>query len=264
MKNNQEPVSGFDELIFENRNKEYGAYSLRKSYNRVVIISLIAASLTGIAVVGVPFLNVLGKQHNMGSGVNMRYVQISMDRIQPPVDESLIKPPSAPPPPNAPASIRYVAPVVVDTVLPIEKPMLQMADVRVTNTDTSQVVAVNSREQNEIIGEPGGDAVSDFFLLETKPTFRGGNEEKFREWVTKKVVYPKAAQDNGLQGKVYLTFIVERDGSVSNVKVIRGVDPLLDNEAVKAIEASPLWSPGKQRGNPVRVRFSIFVNFQNN
>jgi len=80
----------------------------------------------------------------------------------------------------------------------------------------------------------------------------------------KKAVYPQLAQDNGIQGKVTLTFVVERDGSVTNVKVLKGVDKLLDDEAVKAIEASPKWSPGLQRGRPVRVRFNFPLVFSFN
>jgi protein TonB len=99
-------------------------------------------------------------------------------------------------------------------------------------------------------------------LVEVTPTFRGGDLERFREWVQKRVVYPQEAQDNRIHGKVYLTFVVERDGSVSTVNIIKGVDPLLDDAAKKAIESSPKWSPGLQRGRPVRVRFSIYLNFQ--
>lgn len=101
-----------------------------------------------------------------------------------------------------------------------------------------------------------------FIVVEDMPTFRGGDVNKFREWVQARVKYPQIAAENGIQGKVYLMFVVEPDGSVSNVSIMRGVDPALDNEAIKAVEASPKWAPGKQRGAPVRVRFSITVNFQ--
>lgn len=264
MKDNLKDISGFDELIFENRNKEYGAYLLRKKYNSIVIISLIAASLSGIAVVVVPFLNVLGKQHQAGSEIKMRYVQVQMDNIKPPEDELIIKPPAEPPPPSSQPSIKYVAPVVVDTILPTEKSLPTVAEVQATTPVNDQLVVVNSGEQNEIIGETGGEGTTDLFLLEVRPTFKGGDVETFREWVRKRTIYPQEAQDKGIQGRVYLTFIVERNGSVSNVKVVQGVDTLLDSEAIKAIEASPKWSPGLQRGRPVRVRFAIFLNFTNN
>jgi periplasmic protein TonB len=99
------------------------------------------------------------------------------------------------------------------------------------------------------------------FIVEVMPTFKGGDLNKFRDWVGKRTNYPQTAIDNNIKGTVILTFIVEKDGSVSNVKVTKGVDPLLDNEAVKAISESPKWTPGLQRGQPVRVRFIIPLTF---
>jgi protein TonB len=94
------------------------------------------------------------------------------------------------------------------------------------------------------------------------PKFRGGDIEKFREWVQKQTKYPEVATINGIHGKVYITFIVENDGSVTNVKVVKGVDPLIDDEAVKAVKSSPKWTPGKQKGVAVRVSYIIILNFQ--
>ncbi len=101
-----------------------------------------------------------------------------------------------------------------------------------------------------------------FVVVEDMPTFRGGDVNKFREWVQQRIKYPQIAAENGIQGKVFIMFVVEPDGSVSNVTILRGVDPALDNEAKRVVDSSPKWAPGKQRGAPVRVRFSITVNFQ--
>jgi len=261
MRDDLKKDSGFDDLIFENRNKEYGAYLLRKGYNTIVIFSLIAASIIGTSVVVIPFLKVLGKQHQAGSEVKMRYVQVQMDNIKPPEDKINIALPSAPPPPPTQPSVKYVAPVVADTVLPTEKPQLSTDEVQMTPQDNNQIAVASGGDQNEIIGQGEGNSDEPFILVEVNPTFKGGGIEKFREWIQRRTVYPQDAQKNGIKGRVYLTFVVERDGSVSNVKVVKGVDKLLDDEAVKAIEASPKWSPGLQRGRPVRVRFSIFLNF---
>lgn len=101
-----------------------------------------------------------------------------------------------------------------------------------------------------------------FIIVEDMPQFRGGTVDRFSTWVKERVKYPQIAQENGIQGKVFIEFIVEPDGSVSNVKVARGVDKSLDDEAVRVVSSSPKWTPGKQRGSPVRVRFTITVNFQ--
>ena len=101
-----------------------------------------------------------------------------------------------------------------------------------------------------------------FVIVEDMPKFKGGDINKFREWVQKRVRYPEIASENGIQGRVYITFVVETSGLVSNVSVTRSVDALLDEAAKEAVEASPKWEPGMQRGRPVRVRYSIPIIFQ--
>jgi protein TonB len=101
-----------------------------------------------------------------------------------------------------------------------------------------------------------------FVIVEDMPKFRGGDINKFREWVQKRVRYPEVAAENGIQGRVFITFVVEPNGNVTNVSVTRSVDPLLDDAAKEAVAASPKWEPGMQRGRPVRVRYSIPIIFQ--
>jgi len=101
-----------------------------------------------------------------------------------------------------------------------------------------------------------------FVIVEDMPKFRGGDINKCREWVQKRVRYPELASENGIQGRVFITFVVETNGNVSNVTVTRSVDALLDDAAREAVAASPKWEPGMQRGRPVRVRYSIPIIFQ--
>ncbi len=116
-----------------------------------------------------------------------------------------------------------------------------------------------SQAENTKSGYPEDEI---FVVVEDMPTFRGGDVNKFRDWVQMNVTYPPIAVENGIQGKVFIMFVVEPDGTVSNAEIMRGVDPSLDKEAIRVVESSPTWSPGKQRGETVRVRFSITVNFQ--
>lgn len=101
-----------------------------------------------------------------------------------------------------------------------------------------------------------------FVIVEDMPKFKGGDINTFREWVQKRVRYPELAAENGIQGRVFITFVVETNGNVSNVSVSRSVDALLDEAAKEAVAASPKWEPGMQRGRPVRVRYSIPIIFQ--
>ena len=101
-----------------------------------------------------------------------------------------------------------------------------------------------------------------FAIVEQKPTFQGGDANTFTKWVFSKIVYPEIAKENGVQGRVTLQFTIETDGSVKNVKVLRGVDSSLDKEAVRVVSSSPKWKPGMQRNKPVRVKYTFPVVFQ--
>ena len=101
-----------------------------------------------------------------------------------------------------------------------------------------------------------------FQLVEKKPTFQGGDANEFSKWVNSRLVYPEIAKENGVQGRVVLQFTVNPDGSVSGVKVLRGVDASLDKEAVRVVSSSPKWEPGRQRDRAVKVTYTFPVIFQ--
>ena len=150
------------------------------------------------------------------------YVQVQMDNLEPPIDEIVVPPP---PPPSEAARmqeiVKYVPPVVVDTVLPLETTQ-QTADEVLAQPTTEIVVAGGTGTGDDLLsGQEGIETDEAFFIVEVMPSFKGGDINKFREWVMKRTNYPQAAVDNRIEGKVYLTFIVETDGTVSNVTVVR-------------------------------------------
>ncbi len=100
-----------------------------------------------------------------------------------------------------------------------------------------------------------------FFIVEDMPGFMGKGQDGFRTWIGQNLRYPEIAAENGISGRVFVQFVVEPNGSVTNVKVVRGVDPALDAEAVRVVKSSPKWTPGKQRGKAVRVSFTFPINF---
>lgn len=99
-------------------------------------------------------------------------------------------------------------------------------------------------------------------LVEEKPSFQGGDSNTFSKWVNENLVYPEICRENYVQGRVTLQFVVTKDGSIANVKVLRGVDPLLDKEAIRVVSSAPKWEPGKQRGIPVNVAYTFPVIFR--
>jgi len=112
----------------------------------------------------------------------------------------------------------------------------------------------------------GGETVKEesipFQLVEEKPIFQGGDANQFSKWVNQRLVYPAEAKENGVQGRVTLKFIIEKDGSLVDVKVLRGIHPVLDNEAVRVVSMSPKWTPGRQRNRNVPVSYTFPVIFQ--
>ncbi|MBR5074912.1 MAG: TonB family protein [Bacteroidales bacterium] len=101
-----------------------------------------------------------------------------------------------------------------------------------------------------------------FAIVEDKPMFQGKDANEFTKWVYNQIEYPEIAKENGIQGRVTVQFTIDKDGSVKDVKVLRGVDSSLDKEAVRVIQKSPKWSPGKQRNKPVKVKYTFPIIFQ--
>lgn len=100
-----------------------------------------------------------------------------------------------------------------------------------------------------------------FYIVEDMPSFQGGDLNTFRNWVQSNMEYPAIASENGISGKVIVQFAINARGEVVDVQVVRGVDPSLDKEAMRAVKLSPKWAPGKQRGKPVKVQYTMPVNF---
>jgi len=137
------------------------------------------------------------------------------------------------------------------------KRVLKVKDM--SDAEFNSVMKRHEEEDNRINAKKD---FGEFLIVEHKPIFQGGDENTFKQWVDERLQYPKAARENGVQGRVMLSFIVGIDGRVTDVVVLRGVDPALDEEAVIVVSSSPRWIPGVQRNKPVRVRYNFPVIFQ--
>ncbi len=115
----------------------------------------------------------------------------------------------------------------------------------------------------DVIGnkEEEEEDVEVFYIVETMPQFQGEGIEAFRAYIQKNVTYPQLALENGNSGIVYVSFVINRRGELTNISILRSVDPSLDEEVIRALKAAPNWEPGKQRGKPVNVSFSIPIRF---
>lgn len=166
----------------------------------------------------------------------------------------------APPPPQAAPQIPIMSDQIdiVDDNIKVNTDIINLEDDKNLGVEVMDYVAETTGPAEEEIVE---EAIP-FALVEEKPTFMGGDANTFSKWVNSKLVYPEAAKENGVQGRVTLQFTVNVDGSVTNVQVLRGVDSSLDKEAVRVVSSSPKWKPGKQRDRAVKVSYTFPVIFQ--
>ncbi len=158
-----------------------------------------------------------------------------------------------PPPPPPPPQVTEVLTIVEDDVDIDDDLFIDDVEARAdTRIDFTQMVFDEEEEAEE---------QEIFFIVEDMPDFQGGGQDAFRQWIAENLRYPQIAAENGIQGRVFVQFVVNTDGRVSDATVVRGVDPSLDREAVRVVMASPPWTPGRQRGEPVRVAFTFPINF---
>ena len=161
-----------------------------------------------------------------------------------------------PPPPSAPK-----IPILSDQI-DIVDDEIELDDDMFMNLEDDTSIGVEIMDYVEVEEEVVEEEAIPFQLVEEKPSFQGGDANQFSKRVNSRLVYPEIAKENGVQGRVTLQFTVEKDGSVTKVKVLRGVDPSLDKEAVRVVSMSPKWKPGKQRDRAVPVTYTFPVIFQ--
>ena len=248
-------MSDFNDIVFAGRNKLYGAYTLRKKYNRTVIISIFLGIIVMLFAVIYPYLRSMAFYSRKGHEV--RQVEIKMEKLDQPA-EVISAPPPPPPPKEIIQQTRYIPPVVVDSVKRGEETQLMTADdakTQVTNEEAVEVVdKVREEVPEQTIEEP-------FVAVEEMPVPEGG-PEGLHKFISDKTRYPAIARENNIQGKVYVKFCVTAKGTVDQVSILKSVDPELDAEAMRVVKSFPPFTPGKQGGRPVPVWLIVNIDFK--
>lgn len=162
--------------------------------------------------------------------------------------------PPPPPPPPAPTIVEQLN--VVDDDVELEQQEIVTSEDSQTEAQTQTFVAPVVEEEEE------ESAQQIFTVVEEMPDFPDGGLQGLLKFLAKNIKYPVIAQENGIQGRVVCAFVVNKDGSIVDIEVLRGVDPSLDKEAVRVLGTMPKWKPGKQRGKPVRVKYTVPVMFR--
>jgi protein TonB len=253
-------AESFEDIIFENRNKEYGAYELRKRYSKRGTIALIISMTILFFVVGGPLIASILEQRAYKRYLEKNAAAEMMNIKE--VNRDDVAPPPPPPPPPAVKEIKFVAPKIVDTLTNEEQELATTEDlaksVKIGSVDTTTpplivIVDVPEKLDNDKPFEP--------YAIQEKPVFPGG-ESALIKYVGEHTKYPVVAQEQGIEGTVYIRFVVTKTGDVGITQVMRAVDPLLEGEALRVVKTLPKWTPGKNNGNPVSVWFIIPVKFK--
>jgi protein TonB len=249
----QDRFESLDELVFKFRNKEYGAYYLRKKYRRSALIAFVVAFCVVGTVVAYPLAEAFYNRHKHNKQLE-KNVLMEMEKVN---DDIPPPPPPPPPPPEAEQQARFRAPVVVDTI----KEEVVMATV-----DDAKDAVVEAPPEEIKVEEKKDEVVQEeeqaFVVVEENASFQGGDVNTFRLWVQSNMVYPTQAAEAGISGREIVQFAVNSKGVVCDAKVLRGVHPELDKEAIRCIISSPPWVPGKQGGKSVKQQFVIPIIFQ--
>jgi protein TonB len=249
-------INDFVDIVFEKRNKEYGAFVLRKKYSRNLIISLLIGIMIMITAIIIPYFIV--KAQGSHQNHSERKVEIKMENLDQP-NEIVVPPPPPTPPLNVIQKVKYVPPVVVDSVNLQDTLQLMTADeaqANVKNDDEIEIVkeAKEEVQEDSPVREP-------FLTVQEMPEPKGGLEALYT-YIAKITQYPMLAKENNIEGKVYVRFCVTEQGAVDHVSILKSVDPELDAEALRVVKTFPTFTPGKQDGKPVPVWFVVFINFQ--
>lgn len=155
-----------------------------------------------------------------------------------------------PPEPPKPQKVVLELNIVEDDVELEDE--FEIQDFEASQDEEIEIIAMEEEEEEE---------AEVFFIVEDMPTFQGGSLENFRNYIQETIDYPAIAMENSISGTVYVNFVVNTKGEITSINIVRGVDPSLDNEVIRALKAAPKWEPGMQRGKPVSVSMAIPVKF---
>ena len=263
------------DLVFEGKNQAFGAYTLRKDTGKRNLKALILTVATIIAIMlivaaKVAIENQLASRVAITDDVELSKLaqkkETKVERKEPvkiEMEKQVVE--------KVKSSVKFTAPEIKkDNEVNPEDEIKSQDDLSKTNTAIGSFdVKGNDEEGGEVLKAqqvavdeaPKEEETKVFDVVEQMPSFPGG-DAALMKFLSEHIKYPVVAEENGIQGRVIATFVVERDGSITDVKVVKSVDPSLDKEAIRVLKSMPKWIPGKQNGSAVRVKYTVPVTFR--
>jgi protein TonB len=270
-------ISGsWTDLVFENRNQTYGAYVLRKGTGRRNVIAILSVILLAIACqIGLTLKNIADEAAARRAAMDQvtelsaleKKKEAKVERKEVVKQEQVERVVE-----KVKSSVKFTAPVIKkdDEVKPEDelktqdelmesKAAIGTFDVK-GNDESGEVLKAKEVIATEPV-KPKEEENKVFDVVEQMPSYPGGNGA-LMQYLSSHIKYPVIAEENGIQGRVICTFVVERDGSITDVRIAKSVDPSLDKEAMRVVSSMPKWIPGKQNGSAVRVKYTLPVTFR--
>ncbi|NDV69723.1 energy transducer TonB [Dysgonomonas sp. 25] len=262
------------DLVFDGRNKQYGAYHLRQTSDKRYVVAYIAVIIFVILLAVVPrLISAVSELANRNRVENIdedfALSKVEMDQQVP--EENIVKEEVAPPPPPLKSTIKFTPPVIkkdeevaedkeMKAVSEVLETKLQVSMADVKGTDEKFGVDIATLKDHKVVMQEKPQE-KPFTTVEQMPTFPGG-EGEMNKFIRNNLKYPISAQENSIQGRVTVRFVVTASGEISDVRVLKGIDPACDREAVRVVKSMPKWIPGKQNGRQVAVYFTLPIVFK--
>jgi protein TonB len=248
------------DMVFEGKNKSYGAYDLRKKSPKMTAMALLFGALFFALAIGAPAI-IEGLFNGLTKDEAANDSTITTIKMPPKPKENTPPPPPPPPPPPKQAQVKFVKPVVAKAEDVTEEPpkitpeLKKTGDITVEGNDEAPIVIDTG---NGDVVEEDPNVLYDTAGIEVKPEFPGGID-KFYKYVGNNYQTP---EEEGLKGKVYVSFVVEKDGSLTDIKSVRDIGYGTGAEAVRVLKKCPRWTPGVQNGKPVRCTYTLPISIQ--
>ena len=263
------------DLVFEGRNQAYGAYKLRKGTAKRNVWALIIVGLAAaLLYLGLQLQKMAEANKKVENTQAVELAKLNTEKKEAKVEKKeIIKQEPEKVVEQVKSSVKFTAPVIKKDSEVKEEDEIKLDEVQ----KSDKAVGAFTVEGNDEVGgavlkakeeipapEPPKHVVEEtkiFTVVEQMPMYPGG-DAALMGYLRDNIHYPTIAAENGVQGRVVVGFVVERDGSITDVKILRGVDPSLDREAMRVVKSMPRWNPGKQNGSAVRVKYQVPVSFR--
>ena len=263
------------DLVFEGRNQAYGAYKLRKGTAKRNVWALIIVGLAAaLLYLGLQLQKMAEANKKVENTQAVELAKLNTEKKEAKVEKKeIIKTEPEKVVEQVKSSVKFTAPIIKKDSEVKEEDEIKLDEVQ----KSDKAVGAFTVEGNDEVGgavlkakediaapEPPKHVVEEtklFTVVEQMPMYPGG-DAALMGYLRDNIKYPTVAAENGVQGRVVVGFVVERDGSITDVNILRGVDPSLDREAMRVVKSMPRWNPGKQNGSAVRVKYQVPVSFR--